>query len=215
MTENRYILFHCPGTTDQSFFDANSRDNCCEPFIALKNRCAELGYTLEVTKSQDLDACKWIIFWDVPSMEATAQPSTREIYAEAAARGFEDRLTLMLSEPGSVCARNEDISAHGKFKYVFTWNGALADEKRYIRTYLPVTAVYPEVPTIPFSKKRMLVDISGNKASSHARELYSERRDTIRFFRPGVLMRFRSLRFWLEHPSGYGSLELGQQQGCR
>ena len=196
MTEDRYILFHCPGTTDQSFFDENSRDNCCEPFIALKNRCAELGYTLEVTKSQDLDACKWIIFWDVPSMgaaaldpkqagesgNATAQPATREIYAEAAARGFEDRLTLMLSEPGSVCARNEDISAHSKFKYVFTWKAGLADEKRYIHTYLPVTAVYPEVPTVPFSKKRMLVDISGNKASSHPRELYTERRDTVRFF---------------------------------
>jgi hypothetical protein len=196
MTEDQYILFHCPGTTDQSFFDENSRDNCCEPFIALRNRCAELGYTLEVTKSQDLDACKWIIFWDVTSMGASAwdrkpageignttpQHATREIYAEATARGFEDRLTLMLSEPGSVCAQNEDISAHNKFRHVFTWNASLADGKRYIRTYLPVTAVYPEVPILPFSKKRMLVDISGNKASSHTRELYTERRDTIRFF---------------------------------
>jgi hypothetical protein len=183
MTEERYILFHCPGTTDQSFFDENSRDNCCEPFIALKNRCAELGYTLEVTKNQDLDACKWIVFWDVTSMwPATPPHAAREIYAEATARGFEDRLTLMLSEPGSVCAQNEDISAHNKFRHVFTWSAALADGKRYIRTYLPVTAVYPEVPIVPFSKKRMLVDISGNKASSHARELYKERRDTIRYF---------------------------------
>ena len=68
MTGENYILFHCPGTTDKSFFDENSRDNCLEPFIALKKRFAELGYSLEVTKNQDLAVCKWIIFWDVTSM---------------------------------------------------------------------------------------------------------------------------------------------------
>ena len=196
MSGNKYILFHCPGTTDQSFFDENSRDNCSEPWVALKKRCAELGYTLEVTKNQDLDACKWIMFWDVTSMgpEALAEENanrvdnllpgngTRNIYAEAIAKGFNDRLTLMLSEPVSVCAQNGDISAHNKCKYVFTWDTSLVDGKRYIRTYLPVTAVYPEIPRISFSEKRLLVDISCNKTSVHPRELYSERRNTIKFF---------------------------------
>jgi alpha(1,3/1,4) fucosyltransferase len=196
MAKDKYILFHCPGTTDQSFFDANSRDNCCEPFITLKKRCAELGYILEVTKNQDLDACRWIVFWDVTSMgpaaldqansndieKPIAGNGTRDIYAEAIARGFNDRLTLMLSEPVSVCAQNGNISAHNKCKHVFTWDRSLVDGEKYIHTYLPVTAVYPELPIIPFKDKLMLVDISGNKASSHPRELYTERRDTIRFF---------------------------------
>jgi|WetSurMetagenome_2_1015567.scaffolds.fasta_scaffold11701_7 hypothetical protein len=196
MTGAQYILFHCPGTSDQIFFDSNSRDNCCEPFIALKERCAELGYILEVTKDQDVDACRWIIFWDVTSMGPAAPGienpqglenahpgnGTRNMYAEATARGFHERLALMLSEPVSVCVQNGDRSAHDRFKHVFTWDSTLADGKRYIRTLLPVTAVYPDVRRMPFSQKRMLADISCNKASSHPRELYTERRNTIRFF---------------------------------
>jgi alpha(1,3/1,4) fucosyltransferase len=196
MTETKYILINFRGVTDQSLFDENSRDNCCEPLIALKKKCAQLGYTLEVAKNQDLDACKWIMFWDVTSMglaalgkermhsteNRIAGNGARDIYQEALEKGLRDRLTLMLCEPVSVCAQNGDISAHNKFKYIFTWDAALADGKRYIRTYLPVTAVYPAVPRIPFSEKRMLVDISGNKESLHARELYTERRNTIRFF---------------------------------
>ena len=196
MTRERYILFHCPGTTDQSFFDENSRDNCHEPFIALKRRCAELGFVLETTKEQNLDDCEWVVFWDVPSigpaglgrkhgrgMRRPLQGDTvRDIYSEAIVKGYGDRLALMLCEPVSVIPENGDASAHMKFERVFTWDCALVDGHRYIRTYLPVTAVYPEVPTVPFAQKKMLLDISGNKRSVHPRELYSERRETIGFF---------------------------------
>ncbi len=192
----KYILFHAPGATNEVFFDENSRDNCCEPYIALRRRLADLGYVLELTQDQDLAQCERIVFWDVDSIGPAAQGRsrhligrrstspipTRDVYAEALARGMEDRLVLMLCEPVSVRPSNSNVWAYSRFRRVLTWNAALADGERYLRMYLPVTAVYPDVPNVEFARRKMLVDISGNKASSHPRELYAERRSTISFF---------------------------------
>src|SRR6185503_12925799 len=64
----KYILFHAVNATEDVFFGEGSRDNAAEPFIAFKRRCAELGYTLDMTRDQPLDEIAWIIFWDVDSL---------------------------------------------------------------------------------------------------------------------------------------------------
>jgi hypothetical protein len=56
------------------------------------------------------------------------------------------------------------------------------DGKKFHKFRLPLPREFPEVPDIPFKRRKLLVNISGNKRSSHPRELYSARRETIRYF---------------------------------
>ena len=194
--KSKHILFHGIGATDASFFDENARDNCTEPFIALKKKCKELGYSLEVTKQQKLEDCEWLIFWDVPSIGPTSLSERlifglrnriqgrafRNLYQEALRAGMSDRMVLILAEPPSVYSRNLERNLHKHFKIVFTWDSNLVDGTKYVRALLPVTSVFPNVESIPFSEKKLLVDISSNKYSRHERELYTMRRNTIKFF---------------------------------
>jgi hypothetical protein len=192
----KYILFHAVSATDHIFFGEGARDNCNEPIIALKRRCKQLGYILEVAKNQSIEECEWLIFWDVPSI-GPVQPwdswlfdlknrirnrPFRNLYHEAIQAGLQDRMVLILAEPPSVYPRNLDTSLHKAFRIVFTWDRGLVDGVKYIHALLPVTAVFPEVPAIPFVERKMLVDISANKYSTHERELYTERRNAIKFF---------------------------------
>jgi hypothetical protein len=106
----------------------------------------------------------------------------RNLYHEAIQASMQEKIALLIAEPPSVCPRNLDKEMHTAFKKVFTWDRSLVDQKKYIHALLPVAAVFPKVELIPFSERKMLVDISGNKYSTHERELYSERRNVIKFF---------------------------------
>jgi hypothetical protein len=194
----RYILFHAVGATEATFFDANARDNCAHPFIALRERCAELGYTLDITRDQPLDECAWIVFWDAVSLGPQGpiewvldvvkgplgrRPPSRNVYREALSTVDRPGLALIVAEPPSISRKNTRTDVHKNMDVVLTWNESwLKSSGKYVESILPVTSQFPDIGLIDFDEKKLLVDISANKFSSHPNELYSKRREAIRYF---------------------------------
>lgn len=185
----RYILNQVCGGADTVLFNPCSRDNCTEPYIRLKERCEEIGYVFEGTKNQMLEDCDWLFFWDCTSLRPTNRIkakvrgySARNLYQEAKMAGMRDKMVLFLFEPPSVCPENYDLTLHEDFSIIFTWDPTFVDGKKYFKIFLPSPIDFPKVKSIPFSQKKLMVNISSYKFSSHPRELYSEVRRTIRFF---------------------------------
>jgi hypothetical protein len=93
-------------------------------------------------------------------------------------------------EPPSVYPRNYDRELHRAFKIIFTWDPGLVDGHKYHRIYLPNPTAFPEICSVPFSDRKLLVDISSYKFSDHERELFTERRRLVRHFESGYLDQF-------------------------
>ncbi len=188
--DQKYIINHLYGSAEHTLFNPNDRDNCTEPYIKLKQKCEELGYIFEGTNNQCLDECKWLLFWDCSSLGQTRYRikaklhgyPTRNIFREAIASNMQNKLVLFLFEPPSACPENYDFKLHKEFSIIFTWDPTLVDGEKYHRIYLPSPTKFERVTPLPFSRKKLLVNISSYKFSSHVRELYSETRRTIRFF---------------------------------
>lgn len=192
----RYILNHMYGSAERTLFDPHARDNCTEPYIKLRDRCAELGYAFEATRDQPLEDCRWLLFWDAASItpgsfvkraafnlgNKARGGSTRDLFAEARRAGMKDKLALFIFEPPSVYPENFDPTVHEEFSIVFTADPTLVDGRKYHRIHFPNPMSFPRVEPLPFLQKKLLVDISGYKFSNHERELFTERRRTARFF---------------------------------
>lgn len=185
----RYILNQVYGSADEILFNPCSRDNITEPYIKLKKRCEELGYVLEGTKNQKLKDCDWLFFWDCSSLRPMNRIkakvrgySPRNLYQEAKTAGMQDKMVLFLIEPPSFCPENYNLTLHKDFSIIFTWDPTLVDGKKYFKIFLPSPTDFPKVDAVPFAQKKLMVNISSYKFSSHPRELYSEIRRTIRFF---------------------------------
>jgi len=192
----KYIVNHVRGTAERTLLDPGARDNITEPYIKLQRRCAEYGYAFQGVSHRRLDECKWIVFWDAWDVGIQRGPdrairrlkaklrgeSSRDVFAEALNAHLQDRMVLVMFEPPSVCSRNFDTTLHQHFKVVLTWDPTFVDGGRYHRIYIPNPTDFPCVTMAPFSQRKLLVDISGYKFSSHERELYTERRRLVRFF---------------------------------
>jgi hypothetical protein len=196
--KQRHILFHAPGATEVTFFGRHARDNVAGPFIDFRERCKKLGYSLEITRHQALHDCEWIVFWDVSSLGPLdvlgrvmhfgkkllgRVRGFRDVYHEALLASPRPRMALIVAEPPSIARRNVRTDAHTEMDVVFTWNEEwLARGGKYVRIHLPVPDEFPKAGRIAFDERKLLVDISANKFSSHPRELYSARRTAIRYF---------------------------------
>lgn len=185
----RYILNQVCGGADAVLFDPGSRDNCTEPYIKLKKRCGELGYYFEEAKNQRLEDCRWLLFWDCSSLKPVNRIKAKirgyspgNLYQEAKAAGMQDKMVLFLFEPPSVCPDNFNLTLHENFSIIFTWDPALVDNKKYFKIFLPSPTDFPKASVVPFSEKKLIVNISSYKFSSHPGELYSEIRKAVRFF---------------------------------
>lgn len=192
----RTILNQAITSVDRTFFDEHARDNCCEPYLKLRQRCAQLGYAFEAVRDQPLEDCHRLVIWDaysIPPKNLIKRAvfnlrirknggSTRDLVAEAERAGLADKLVLVMFEPPSVCPGNVDPAVHERFPTIFTWDPTLVDGRKYHRIYLPSPTEYPPVKSLPFSGKKLLIDISSYKFSTHARALFAERLGTVRFF---------------------------------
>lgn len=184
-----YIINHIRGSADAVLFNPCSRDNCSEPYIKLKKRCEELGYVFEGTKNQRLEDCRWLLFWDCSSLRPMNRIkamvrgySQRNLYQEAKTAGMQDKMVLFLFEPPSVCPENNNVTLHKEFSIIFTWDPDLVDGKKYFKIFLPSPEDFQKGSDVPFLQKKLLVNISSYKFSSHPRELYCDIRSTIRYF---------------------------------
>lgn len=194
MTEPLRIRIGFPGMDGAALFDPAARDNCAEPFIVLRERLRGLGYELESMDDVDLTGVHALWFWDVAR---AMQRSGRVRRVATALRGgavdasplmnralkspLRDRLILFIAEPPVVHPANWDRRMHRWFRTVFTWHDPLVDGERHIKYFFPLPARYPVVAEPPFRERKLLVNITGNKPSGEAGELYSTRVRSIRY----------------------------------
>jgi len=195
------ILIHIPGSEQDTLFDAAARDGCHDPFIYLRDRLRVLGYQLVSGSIRSTEGCARVLFvdavgmagpprsWRIVARSATNSLFGRrqllerwQIYEKYIRVGWRDRLVLFLWEAPAFCPQNSDPKVHEQFPVVFTWNDNYVDGKTFHKFLLPTTGRFPEVPDVPFHRRKLLVNITCNKTVSHPRELYSARREAIRYF---------------------------------
>ena len=93
-----------------------------------------------------------------------------------------NKLILFLWEPPSVSMDNYDKKLHKHFSKIYTWDDDLVDNKKYFKFYYP--AYQPMQTNIGnFKDKKLCTLIArGNSSSNHPNELFSTRREIIKFF---------------------------------
>jgi len=190
------VLNQTYGNLDAVLLNPRARDNVCDPYIKLKNRCLQLGYTFEDINRHDLADARWLVFWDawLPGARTPVQRAlmrarirkaggtSRNTFREALRRGLDDKLVLFMYEPPSVCPNNFNLEVHKHFSTIFTWDPDLVDNQKYFRIYLPNSTNFASPSPGSFAEKKLLVDISSYKYFDHERGLNDERRRTVRYF---------------------------------
>jgi len=203
------ILIQFPGHGRGRLFDPEARDAVTEPFLHLRDRLRTLGRDLETADDRSLAGCEGILFWDFhddllepsPLRRAARAAAAllrgappvipaRPLYADAARAGLLEKMVLMTAEPPVVLPRNWDGDVHALFRTVLTWRDDLVDGGRFRKFRWPIAARFPAIPAVPFDRKNLLVNVSGNKYSTHPLELYGARRATIRHFERRLPGRF-------------------------
>lgn len=102
-------------------------------------------------------------------------------WKEKIAKLPKEKLILVAYEPPSVMPEMYTKEAFALFGKVLTWDDSLVDNEKFFKFNYHVMS--PMVKdAVPFSKKKLLTQISGNKTSSHPDELYSERVKAIKYF---------------------------------
>jgi hypothetical protein len=178
-------------------FDPDVRDASNGPFIAVREHIRALGYEVETLDDQPLRADDRVIFFDASSLRThdgpldvylrikgwlTRRRLRRDAYADCRRAGILERCALMLWEGPAIQPRNWSPALHERFSTILTWNDACVDGRRFHKFCWPQTPDFPEMASVPFEKRKLLVNISMNKSSRHPRELYSARRTAIRYF---------------------------------
>lgn len=195
------ILFEFPGLGANKLFDPNARDNTLQPFIYLRDTLRNLGYELVTADHHPASECEWVWFWDVPPIPHAPGQLHRllcsikeKVWRDARALGGRNLLeeslradlrnpfVLFLGEPSVVLPRNWETESHQAFNVIFTWNDEYVDGIKYHKFNYPMPQSFPDIPVVPFAQRKLLVNISGNKFSKQPGELYTARRDAIRYF---------------------------------
>ncbi len=199
------ILIHSLSGNNDQLFDPNERDGYNDPVIYLRERLYKKGYLLKTSDHNSLDDCEWVLFYEGTSVNpyngwrgiasrlksiVQGKPLLRNLYQECLDAGMENRMALFLWEPPSVLSVNWNPNLHKLFPLIFTWHDSYIDGEKFIKIYWPQTRLFPAVPIIDFKDKKLLVNISMNKSSSHPRELYSARRDSIKYFEQNQTQNF-------------------------
>lgn len=196
------ILLHYPDDPQGNILRVSGRDNANDPYIALAARMHALGYDLQPAGDRPVSDCEWVLFFDAssvygPPIGARIYRSIlnhmyvgrgRDIYRACIAAGMASKVALFLWEAPAVEPRNWISALHALFPVIFTWHDDFAGRDQFHKIYVPQPNRFPPVQPRPFADKKLLVNISANKVSRHARELYSARRESIRYFeraRPG------------------------------
>jgi hypothetical protein len=214
------ILLHIPDLDNNRVFVPNSF-HFNDPFIYLREKLFSLGYDLKTSDNYSLSDCDHVIFFNAPVSELiprrgiknklkkaksffrrqTEKEKTRDLYKECADSGFKN-FSLILWESKSIIPENFDKKTHEKFPVIFTWNKNLVDNKKFFRFFHPIARQLPAVPAIPFKKKKLLINISRNRYSNEPNELYSARRESIRYFEKKIPDGFDLYGFGWNKPVG-------------
>jgi hypothetical protein len=158
-----------PNPNDQSIIHSFS-------WLANVNKALQekqIGFrATDLLNEKDHNELAYVVVWNKPSF---LKKGTLEKFAKK-------KLLLFAWEP-PVYAKGQIYSPEylAKFKRVYTWDDDLVDNKKFFKFYYPV--LQPMLKNLPtFEEKKLLTQISANKKSKHAKELYKERESVIQFF---------------------------------
>lgn len=145
------------------------------PFYEMKLELERQGHQVHtVDLYEDLFAVDYFLFFekDLFWLEKVIQ------------LGLSERMIYCNAEPPSVNPLNcpkgyEKIKRY--FPYILTWNDEWVDGQTIFKRNIPYY-FQDNIGEVPFSERKLLTSISGNKKSSHPDELYSERERVLTFF---------------------------------
>lgn len=127
----------------------------------------------------DFSSSAMILIEDTDAILFVDYPSSADPYFKKALESKKP-LFLLVWESSIINPRNIQKSKHSIFERVFTYDDALVDGVKYIKT--PYSFDFPKEISKSFESKKLCCLISGNKYSYHPNELYSERKKIIEWF---------------------------------
>lgn len=166
-----------------------------DPFFI--NRVEELGYHLVLSTQANVVECDKVLFLEATSVglhrfrlkskvgqliREISGSARRDLYRELEECDMLGKAALAVFEVESHLPENGSSKLHSLFPVVFTWNDDLVDNRHIFKHCQPQPVKWPDVKSLPFNKKKLLVSILSNKYSNHPLELYTARRRDILFF---------------------------------
>jgi alpha(1,3/1,4) fucosyltransferase len=156
---------------NEEIFNLNNeivnRDNCMYSFSILKKEFEKRGYDFSTQEINPKDKSDIILYMEMPK----DLPKGSDFY----------KSYLLLFETELIRPDNWILEYHQKFNKIFTWRDDFVDNKKYFK--INWTHLFSELNTVNGMYERKLCTlIAGNKSSIHPLELYSKRKEAIRWF---------------------------------
>jgi len=146
-----------------------------------------MGYEFHIEVQKDLADYTHIFFIDLFSDNFFKKiyfylnkKHVYNTYLEIKKKNLLHKVFVLLSESPIVKPWNYKLEYHQGIGRFFTWDKQLVDNKKYFHYHVPFGDTAKEFEC-DFNKRKLLMDISGNKFSSEENELYSFRRNTIQY----------------------------------
>jgi len=152
-----------------------NRDDIFDKYINLKLEFKKFGYDLSTNDINKVSESEVVLYFDMPKKLPAENCKSYLILVESS-----------LIRPDNYCKES-----HMFFNKIFTWDDHLVDNKKYFK--LNFAHLFPSSIKKDLSKKEKLcILISGNKSSPRkdGRELYSKRKEAIRWFEKNHLDNF-------------------------
>ena len=144
-----------------------NRDNCMYSFLVLKREFEKKGFNFSTQDINPKEESDIILYMEMPKN----LPNKSDYY----------KSYLLLFETELIRPDNWNLEYHQKFNKIFTWRDDFVDNKKYFK--INWTHLFPEQNVEnEMDKQKLCTLIAGNKTSKHPLELYSKRKEAIRWF---------------------------------
>jgi len=173
-----YIVPPCGYEYEKLFDPTNFRlneDDRERPFIALRDAFRALGYELKTTTLSEK-------LHDFAGLMVCVPPDDlRKL--ERISHHHRERCVQLHFEPLSLVPNYYSPTLRHYFKNIYTLIDTFIDNKTYVKFFYPQVSLAMTDQVIPFNEKKLAVLIASNRSAvNHPAELYSKRKQTIRFF---------------------------------
>jgi len=142
------------------------RDNVFDKYYSLYDEFYKYGYEICTHDINSVEESDIVIYKDIPSQ----LPIESDI----------NKSYVILMESPLASPLNLDRSTHRFFKKIFTWDDELVDNIRYYKIHYAFNIPRKIIRNI--KKKKLCCLIITNKESNYPGELYSERKEIIKWF---------------------------------
>jgi hypothetical protein len=162
---------------NRMFLDASSPigDDLMYPFVYLGQYLKAKGHSFSTIDMEPLESYDAIIFFDYPT-------KLNKYFRQLLSMKYAPPMYLVICEPYVVRPDNWDKKNHKYFRKIFTSNLSLVEGDKYIYLNLTCKIERDKKYFSSLEKQKFCTLISSNKYSNRFGELYSKRREIIRWF---------------------------------